>query len=162
MLEAIVTGDGCASQIRVVRSLDRGGLDEEAVAAVAQWRFEPGRLAGDSLKGKYRGCPLLVLGVTHIMRRHSRLGQYGDAFFSHLKWKGGGPPDPATLAGISSVFLNATTLDVVGPGLWRRPLPGESRAALSPLIRADVSVHLRGEELHPRDRLPGRCQRPPG
>jgi TonB family protein len=46
VLEAIVTRDGCASQIRVVRSLDRGGLDEEAVAAVAQWRFEPGRLAG--------------------------------------------------------------------------------------------------------------------
>ena len=46
VLEAVVSGDGCTSQIRVVRSLDRGGLDEEAVAAVAQWRFEPGRLAG--------------------------------------------------------------------------------------------------------------------
>jgi protein TonB len=46
VLEVVVGGDGCASQIRVVRSLDRGGLDEEAVAAVAQWRFEPGRLAG--------------------------------------------------------------------------------------------------------------------
>ena len=45
-LEAIVTSDGCTSRIRVVRSLDRGGLDDEAVAAVAQWRFEPGRLAG--------------------------------------------------------------------------------------------------------------------
>lgn len=45
-LEAIVTADGCTSQIRVVGSLDRGGLDEEAVAAVAQWRFDPGRLAG--------------------------------------------------------------------------------------------------------------------
>ena len=45
VLEVIVTGDGCASQIHVVRSLDRG-LDEEAVSAVAQWRFEPGRLAG--------------------------------------------------------------------------------------------------------------------
>jgi TonB family protein len=44
VLEAIVTVDGCASQIRVVRSLDAGGLDQEAVAAVAQWRFEPGRL----------------------------------------------------------------------------------------------------------------------
>jgi periplasmic protein TonB len=44
VLEAIVTGDGCTSQIRIVRSLDAGGLDDEAVAAVAQWRFEPGRL----------------------------------------------------------------------------------------------------------------------
>ena len=46
LLEVIIASDGCPSQIRVVRSLDRGGLDDEAVAAVAQWRFEPGRLAG--------------------------------------------------------------------------------------------------------------------
>jgi TonB family protein len=45
VLEAVVTADGCVTQIRVVRSLDRG-LDEEAVGAVAQWKFEPGRLAG--------------------------------------------------------------------------------------------------------------------
>jgi TonB family protein len=44
VLEVIVTADGCASRIRIVRSLDPGGLDEEALAAVAQWRFEPGRL----------------------------------------------------------------------------------------------------------------------
>ena len=44
LLEAVVTRDGCASQIRVLRSLDAGGLDREAVTAVAQWRFEPGRL----------------------------------------------------------------------------------------------------------------------
>jgi TonB family protein len=46
VLEAVVTPDGCATDIRVVTSLDRGGLDDEAIAAVAQWRFEPGRLAG--------------------------------------------------------------------------------------------------------------------
>ena len=46
VLEVIVAGDGCASHIRIVSSLDRGGLDDEAVSAVAQWRFEPGRLAG--------------------------------------------------------------------------------------------------------------------
>jgi protein TonB len=45
VLEVVVMKDGCPSQIRVVKSLDRG-LDEEAMAAVAQWRFEPGRLAG--------------------------------------------------------------------------------------------------------------------
>jgi TonB family protein len=47
VLEAVVTKDGCVSQIRVVRSLDPGGLDEEAIAAAAQWRFEPGRLGGE-------------------------------------------------------------------------------------------------------------------
>lgn len=45
VLEVVVGSDGCASQIRVVRSLDRGGLDDEAVAAVRQWQFEPGHLA---------------------------------------------------------------------------------------------------------------------
>lgn len=45
VLEVVVSSDGCPSQIRIVHSLDRG-LDEEAVLAVRQWRFEPGRLAG--------------------------------------------------------------------------------------------------------------------
>ena len=43
VLEVVVTADGCPSKIRIVRSLD-AGLDEEAVAAVAQWGFDPGRL----------------------------------------------------------------------------------------------------------------------
>jgi protein TonB len=47
VLEAVVMADGCASQFRVVKSLDPGGLDEEAVKAVKQWRFEPGRLRGE-------------------------------------------------------------------------------------------------------------------
>ncbi|HKT79139.1 MAG TPA: energy transducer TonB [Vicinamibacterales bacterium] len=46
MLELVVNRDGRPSQIRVIRSLDRDGLDQQAVAAVGQWRFEPGRLAG--------------------------------------------------------------------------------------------------------------------
>ena len=45
-LELVVTREGRTSQIRVVRSLDAGGLDQEAVIAVSQWRFAPGRLAG--------------------------------------------------------------------------------------------------------------------
>jgi len=43
VLEAIVRRDGCPSHIRVLQSLDPGGLDENAVAAAEQWRFEPGR-----------------------------------------------------------------------------------------------------------------------
>jgi TonB family protein len=45
VLEFVVTRDGRPSQIRVIRSLDPG-LDQQAIAAAAQWRFEPGRLAG--------------------------------------------------------------------------------------------------------------------
>jgi periplasmic protein TonB len=46
IVELVVTSEGLPSQIRVIRSLDPGGLDDEAVAAVTQWRFEPGRLSG--------------------------------------------------------------------------------------------------------------------
>jgi len=45
-LELVVTREGRADAIRIVRSLDPGGLDEEAIKAVRQWRFDPGRLAG--------------------------------------------------------------------------------------------------------------------
>jgi len=45
VLEAVVMADGGASELRVVKSLDRE-LDEQAMIAVKQWRFEPGRLAG--------------------------------------------------------------------------------------------------------------------
>jgi protein TonB len=45
-LEVVVMRDGCAGAVRVARSLDPDGLDEEAIKAIRQWRFEPGRLAG--------------------------------------------------------------------------------------------------------------------
>ena len=45
-LEIVVTREGRASDVRVTRSLDPHGLDEEAIVAVRQWCFEPGRLAG--------------------------------------------------------------------------------------------------------------------
>ena len=45
-LELVVKRDGRPADIRIVRSLDPGGLDERAVAAAGQWRFDPGRLAG--------------------------------------------------------------------------------------------------------------------
>lgn len=46
VLELVVQANGLPSNIRIVRSLDPGGLDEQAVIAVQKWRFEPGRLAG--------------------------------------------------------------------------------------------------------------------
>lgn len=44
MLEVVVGRDGTPLAIRVARSLDPGGLDEEAITAVRQWRFRPGRV----------------------------------------------------------------------------------------------------------------------
>ena len=46
LLELIVQSDGTPRDIRVIRSLDAHGLDREAVRAVEQWRFGPGRLNG--------------------------------------------------------------------------------------------------------------------
>jgi TonB family protein len=45
-LEAVVRRDGVADAIRVVKSLD-SGLDAQAIQALRQWRFRPGRL-GDT------------------------------------------------------------------------------------------------------------------
>ena len=46
VLELVVRSNGRPSDIRIVRSLDPGGLDEQAIIAAGQWRFEPGRLSG--------------------------------------------------------------------------------------------------------------------
>jgi protein TonB len=44
VLEFVVRSDGRPSDIRVLRSLDPGGLDEQAMIAAGKWRFDPGRL----------------------------------------------------------------------------------------------------------------------
>jgi len=60
VLELIVRENGVPDAIRVVGSLDPGGLDVEAVQSVRQWRFKPGRLDG---------TPVAVL-VTVIVTFH--------------------------------------------------------------------------------------------
>ena len=42
VLEMIVGADGVPYDLRVVRSLDEHGLDDEAIKAAQQWRFKPG------------------------------------------------------------------------------------------------------------------------
>ena len=44
-LSIVVSPEGTATDVRIVRSLDKG-LDEKAVEAVRQWKFEPGLKAG--------------------------------------------------------------------------------------------------------------------
>jgi TonB family protein len=46
VVELVVDRTGHPGRIHVVRSLDPEGLDQQAIVAVGQWRFEPGRLAG--------------------------------------------------------------------------------------------------------------------
>jgi TonB family protein len=45
LLQVIVGEDGRPRDVRIARSLGLG-LDEKALEAVRQWRFEPGRLNG--------------------------------------------------------------------------------------------------------------------
>jgi protein TonB len=45
LLEAVVDSNGRPTALRVLHALDPE-LDEQAIIAVRQWRFEPGRLAG--------------------------------------------------------------------------------------------------------------------
>lgn len=53
-LQAIVLPDGSVGNARVVRSLDGTfGLDDEALKAIKQWRFEPGRREG-------RAVPIVI------------------------------------------------------------------------------------------------------
>ena len=47
VLGAVVQDDGTVGDITIVRSLDaKYGLDEQAIKALKQWKFEPGTLQG--------------------------------------------------------------------------------------------------------------------
>lgn len=48
-LECVVEKNGGVGEVKVVKSLDPG-LDEEAVKALKQWRFEPGRKEGKPVR----------------------------------------------------------------------------------------------------------------
>jgi protein TonB len=46
-MEVVVTVDGTVGDVKVTQSLDREfGLDDQAVTAVRQWRFDPGTKDG--------------------------------------------------------------------------------------------------------------------
>jgi protein TonB len=51
LLSMIVGNDGVARDINVVKSLDPG-LDEKAIAAVQQWKFQPGTRYGEAVDVK--------------------------------------------------------------------------------------------------------------
>jgi protein TonB len=54
VLEFVVRADGVPSNIRVVRSLDPGRLDDASIHAVSRWRFDPGRVAGIAVDVRVR------------------------------------------------------------------------------------------------------------
>jgi protein TonB len=50
VLRIVVEADGSVGRVAVAQSLDAAyGLDEAAVEAASQWRFEPGRKDGQSV-----------------------------------------------------------------------------------------------------------------
>jgi periplasmic protein TonB len=62
VLEMIVGADGVPYDLRVVRSLDEHGLDDEAIKAARQWRFKPG------LRGETPVDVLVILVIDFHMR----------------------------------------------------------------------------------------------
>ena len=55
VLGAVVHTDGTAGEITIVRSLDStNGLDEQAIKALRQWKFEPGTLKGKPVAVRVR------------------------------------------------------------------------------------------------------------
>ena len=46
-IECIVETNGTCSNIQVVKSLDPMWLDQEAIMALQQWRFTPGKRMGE-------------------------------------------------------------------------------------------------------------------
>jgi len=62
-IEAVVLPDGTVGDARVVRSLDRNfGLDEEALKAARQWRFQPGMRFGEPV------AVLVTIALEFILR----------------------------------------------------------------------------------------------
>lgn len=62
-IQCIVETNGICEHIEVVRSLDRVfGLDQEAIKAVQQWRFAPGRRLGQDV------AVLVMIEVTFTLR----------------------------------------------------------------------------------------------
>ena len=50
LLESVVLADGTIGDVRVLTSLDTAhGLDQRAVEAMKQWRFEPGKKEGKAV-----------------------------------------------------------------------------------------------------------------
>ena len=55
VLDAVVQDDGTVGDVTIVRSLDSTyGLDEQAIKALKQWKFEPGKRQGKAVAVRVR------------------------------------------------------------------------------------------------------------
>ena len=68
LIEAVVSTTGAVSDARVIKSLDQTyGLDDAALAAAKQWRFEPGTRDGTPI-------PVIVTMLLEFRKRHASAG----------------------------------------------------------------------------------------
>lgn len=64
LLDVVVQKDGTVGDVTITRSLDTvHGLDEQAVAAVKQWQFRPGRKDGEAV------AVLVEIELTFTLRK---------------------------------------------------------------------------------------------
>jgi TonB family protein len=74
-LRAVVERDGTPSGIEVVNSLDKQfGLDEAAIEAVKQWRFEPGTVDGNPVR------VMVTVDLSFVLRESAPVQGWPDGF----------------------------------------------------------------------------------
>ena len=118
-IEAVVLPNGSIDAPRVVKSLDRQfGLDDEALAAVRRWRFQPAMLGG-------RPVPMTV---TLIVEFRNPPGEPAI----------GQPPAPVDE--FTKGAYAATTPGLKGPNVRRRVLPEYTAEAMQMKIQGIAEV----------------------
>ena len=128
-VEVVVDVEGGVSHARISKPLD-GRVDQEALAAVRNWRFRPGSDSG--------GRPLPMLMVVRLQYEPSAAGAAG-AVSAHLR------NPPRFTSSRSDLFASAPRLDLKSPGvsnpkLVRNIVPNYTSDAMRRKIQGAVEL----------------------
>jgi protein TonB len=76
LLDCVVKADGTVGDVEVLRSLDKTGLDQEAIRAARAWQFEPGTRNGEPVPVLVTIELTFTLRPSEPMRFELRLAEY--------------------------------------------------------------------------------------
>jgi TonB family protein len=122
-LEAVVSSDGAIADVHVTQSIDpSGGLDKEAIRAVRQWRFLPGR---------YNGRPsAIMMQIELAFRLPAKAPVPGE------------PPSAESESAFKRGAFDASTPGFVAPKVTYEFHPSYTEDATREKIQGDVGVQV--------------------